>query len=44
MQIPRRYTVEGRDPFAAKFQGYVRTARSPSIIDLAELLRKWPGK
>src|SRR3989454_5708305 len=23
---------------------YVRTARSPSTIDLAELLRKWPGK
>jgi sugar/nucleoside kinase (ribokinase family) len=23
---------------------YVRTARSPSITDLIELLRKWPGK
>ena len=23
---------------------YVRTARSPSITDLAELLRHWPGK
>ena len=23
---------------------YVRTARSPSITDLAEVLRKWPGK
>jgi hypothetical protein len=23
---------------------YVRTAKSPSTNDLAELLRKWPGK
>jgi hypothetical protein len=23
---------------------YVRTAKSPSINQLAELLRKWPGK